>query len=457
MAILRRKLNQSFSVGYSNSEQDDNATDSIALELVDGTSCDDIEFLLYNKKRLSVYLNSTEGSYNRLGTVYTDIDEVVNMTGSKTTGVGTPGVTQVTAMDVIGNVLRVRDDDLQVGALGNFVFDMDSEEIVYNGEDDVFAVIRIQYTSQGIRYKFNWPNNEDIVDAMVVAVASDGCKASLQISRADCKGDDETKDVDDTSSENTNLEFPLNMNASWTVMKSMGVGSHSIYCMLYMYPVHTGLPPDIKVAFGKVSTLVDCLFTEDTSLAQFKQLSEAVNFSSSSISNLQCFVGSFSNLSIAAESDFFDAKGNQVLIPTFKGPGDSVMVEEWRDVQVTVKDASGQDKEISVRRQIQYSKRLGPTEVAVVTSSGILQAVTGVARVLYQVPQKAGILKIDVNMTDADYKDWQCQAYGSYQYTDVFYSHQTLVFNGQLTIPTPMNSSPALDAREQSIKTRIST
>lgn len=447
-----KTLNQSFTVGF---QGESSQGQSIALRQVEGTSCDDIQFDLFNKKRLSVSMQTTAGSYTRLGTQIIDVDEPITFTGSRSAGVGTPGVVGVEFLEVLGDVIA-----LNVGnnphEKGQFVFDMEMEQIKYTGDQDVYAVVRIKYQSQGLRYQYHWGYNDDIDTSVIAALASDASKASLSLSRTGCK-DNKNNNYSDTTSSNTALHFNLVMEAAWTISSALSTGPITLGALLTMYPVHSSGSPELRVSFGKTGTPVSCTFEEEVGYPQFKQLSESVNFSSSSIANLSCFTGSFSNVQIAAESAFFDTKGNRIISPNLYGPGSNVTVQEFQDVQQTIKDAiTGQSKTVTVRTQVRYSKTLGPTEIAVTTVTGVLLPVTGTARVNYQVPMKYGVLKATVSMTSDDYKNWFCECSGSYVYTDLsFASGKNLVFMGKVSLGNPMSSSPAIDARSQAIKNRI--
>lgn len=441
-------------------KDDGSKVNSLSLQQVDNTSCDDIEFILYNKKSLVVDMESTAGSYSSIGTRFQDIDEAVTISGSKTGNVSTPGVVSVSSMRVVGQVLVIRDRNMVPGASGNLLFDMESEEIKWTGEDDIYAVVRIQYRSRGSHYKFNWPSDEGIEDAVIVAVSNHGDSASLTLSRADCKDEEENSTYGDSTSKDVNLNFDLKMDVSWSQLKDLVVNQTcTLGCLLTMYPVHSTGVPDLRAVFGREGTAVECQFDEEAGFPPYRQISEAVNFSSNAIANLGNFVGSFSEFTIAAESAFYDTKNHRVLIPGFVGPGGSVTVEEWVDSQRTYTDPlTQQKKQISVRQQIRYSKRLGPTEVASVTATGLLYPVTGVARANYKVPQKVGVLKVDIKPTESDYKNWMCTVHGSYIYTDLSVSFdKPLAFMGTASIESPVGSSPAKDAREQAIKDKLSS
>jgi hypothetical protein len=214
---------------------------------------------------------------------------------------------------------------------------------------------------------------------------------------------------------------------------------------------------EFKASFGKTGTLIPCTFTEDPGAPVYKEIFESVNFSSSAIVNVRYFVTAFADMTVAAESSFFDLKGNKIMSPSFKKPGDYVTVEEFRETTKTVKDPlSGQDRQIKVNQAVRFTKILGPTEVAIVDGLGLLLPSTGVARVNYKVPMKSGLLEMNANLTESDVKDWRCEVHGSFLYRDFAVSEKNIVFMGNVSIPCPMSASPALDARELKLQERIS-
>lgn len=459
---MTETLRPNFTVPFSKpdaTKEDGSPLTSIALKQVEDTSCDDIEFILYNKKGLAVDLATTVGSAASLGEHTEELDEAITISGGKSAGVGTPGVVAVRYLALVGQVLVLRPSGLVPGGAGQFVFDMEKEEVTWTGEDDVFAVVRVQYRSRGRHFGFRWGLDKGAKEAVVAAVASDGNKASLTLSRADCQ-EDPTDDhsTPDDAAENTQLTFDLKMDAGWTAVREIKLGPLSLYGMLHVYPVHTTGKPEFRAAFGKTGKLVECMFTESPGFNPFRDISESINFSSSSIANVGNFVGSFSNFTITAESTFYDEKNNRILSPSFRKPGESVDIDKWVDGEKTVTDpASGQTRKINIRQKVRYSRTLGPTEVACVTAMGVVQPVTGVARVNYRVPQKVGIIKVDINVTEQDYKEWMCVVHGSYQYRDLAVdSSKPIVFIGKTTLNSPINSSPALDARELAIQRAIS-
>jgi len=455
MATPKSTLQSGFSVPFGSTSGTGADKKSIALTQVEGTLCEDIEFILYNKKSLNVTLETTAGTYHRLASVFTDKDEVVFMNDSQAVGVGTPGVISVKSIEVIGDVLHLGTSDSSKKE-GHFVFDMEMEEIKYTGSA-VFAVLRIQYRSKGMKYKFNWPADKTIKDAIIVGLASDKSKASIQVSREDCTDQGEQNKYGEESSKDNQLQFTLEMETSWSIIRNYNEGSQKLGAMLYMYPVHSSGTPELKATFGKSGTSLECSFSEEPGFPAFRQLSESLNFSSSGIANVRCFVGSWSDFSIAAASTFYDTKGNRIMSPNFKIPGDYITVEEYRDVSTTVKDPlTGQDKQVTGRIQVRSTKQLGPTEVAVVSPVGVLLPAIGVARVNYKVPMKVGVIKLDVPLTQNEIKNWQCTVYGSYLY-DMSALHKPIIFMGQASISSPMGSSPALDAREQAIKEKIAS
>ena len=116
---------------------------------------------------------------------------------------------------------------------------------------------------------------------------------------------------------------------------------------------------------------------------------------------------------------------------------------------------TGRSKNVSIRQKVRFSKTLGPTEVAHVNAMGVLMPVTGVARANYRVPQKVGILKVPVTVSNDEFKTWYCEAFGTYVYLDIV-SGKPVVFTGNTNIGNPVGSNPALDAREKAIQTRVS-
>lgn len=455
-----RDLHSSFTTSYTRKDPETDSSGNkkgITLSQVDGTSCDNIEFLLYNKKGLFVNLATTTGSFMRVADKFFDMEEAVSITGGKTTGVSVPGVILVTSIEPVGNVLVLKDEKMSVTS-GHFVFDMEAEEVKYTGPDDVYAVVRIKYRSQGTQYRFNWGGGT-AKDAQIVAIAGDGTKASLQVSRAECEDeeDDEEKKYGDAASENTQLQFPLEMEVTWAMLRYLELGPQPFYAMTYLYPVLTTATLEFKASFGKTGTLIPCTFTEDPGAPAYKEIFESVNFSSSPIVNVRYFIDAFANMTITAESSFFDLKGNRIMSPNFKGPGDYVTIEEERETTKTMKDPlSGQDRQIKVKQTVRFTKILGPTEVAIVTALGVVLPATGVARVNYKVPMKSGLFKLNANLTDEIVKEWRCEVYGSYLYRDFEVSEKNIVFMGTVSIPCPMSASPALDARELKLQERIS-
>ena len=457
---MSKDLRPSFDVSFTtpdDTKSDGSTITTIALRQVEDTSCDDIEFVLYNKKSLVVDLNCTVGRYATLGRYYEDKDEPIVLSGSKAVGVSTPGVVQVYSMEVVGSIFKLQNNHLVLAGSGRLLFDMETEEVKWTGDDDVYCVVHIKYKSKGTRYKFIWPGSASIVDALVVAVASDGNKASLSLSRQDCQDEDNNNgQYTNTTSENTNLVLDLKISPSWTVAKPVSVGPVVLYALIYMYPVYATGVPELRAAFGKTGALAECQFIEEVGFPEYRDISESINFTNSSIANLGNFVGSFSNFSVAAQSAFYDSTNNKVLIPTLRGPGSSVDVEEWFDYETTQTDpVTGRSKTISLRQKVRFSKTLGPTEVAHVNAMGVLTPVTGVARANYQVPQKVGILKVSVNVTDDEFKTWYCEVFGSYIYLDTL-SGKPVVFTGKANISNPVGSNPALDGREKAIQTRVS-
>lgn len=455
-------LHQNFTTSFSESKEEKAKTDkkSIALSQVEDTKCDDIEFILYNKKGLSVLLDTTVGSYHRLANTFFDADEAVTFSDSQSVGVGTPGVIRVDSMQIVGDVLALKEEGgLIPRSGGHLVFDMETEEVKYTGGVNIFAVVRIKYRSKGTKYKFNWPNNADIQDALIVAIAQDGSKASLQITRQDCGEDEEAKkNYGDSTSENNQLQYNLVIESPWSASNSYSPGAQRVGMLIYVYPVYSTGSLEFKASFGKSGDPVQCTFSQLSTDLEMRKLSEAINFSASSIANVSCFVGSFSEFSIAAESSFYDTKGNKIMSPNFAEPGESVTVEEYKDVTRTIKDPlSGQEKQVTQRIQVRYSKQLGPTEVAVTTPMGLLLPASGVARVNYKVPVKMGVLKMDLSITPEDFKNWNCTIYGSYSYSDYSVSPTPIVFMGQATCANPLRSSPAQDSRELKIKEMLST
>ena len=457
---MSKDLRPSFDVSFTtpdDTKSDGSTITTIALRQVEDTSCDDIEFVLYNKKSLVVDLDCTVGRYATLGRYYEDIDEPVVLSGSKAAGVSTPGVVQVYSMTVVGSIFKLHNKHLVPAGSGRLLFDMETEEVKWTGEGEVYCVVHISYKSKGTRYKFVWPSSDSIVDALVIAVASDGNAASLSLSREGCNDEDNNNgQYTNTTSENTHLVLDLKMVTSWTVAKPVSVGPIVLYSLVYIYPVYTTGVPELRVAFGKTGTLAECQFIEESGFPEFRDISEAVNFSNSAIANVGNFVGSFSNFSIAAQSAFYDSKNNRVLIPTLRGPGSSVDVEEWFDYEVVETDPiTGRSKNVSIRQKVRFSKTLGPTEVAHVNAMGVLMPVTGVARANYRVPQKVGILKVPVTVSNDEFKTWYCEAFGTYVYLDIV-SGKPVVFTGNTNIGNPVGSNPALDAREKAIQTRVS-
>lgn len=456
---MSKDLRPTFDVTFTKSDDtksDGSAVTTIALKQVEDTQCDDIEFILYNKKSLQVNMDCTIGSYNPLGKYYEDVDEPVIISGGKSVGVSTPGVVHVYSMKVVGSVLTLQDSALVPTSAGHLLFDMETEEVKWTGKNDIFCVVRIKYKSLGSKFKFNWPFDDSIVEALIAAVASDGNKSSLTLSRADCKdNEDNSKKYGDFSSENTNLVLDLKMNISWTVMHDLEMGPSSVYSLLFLYPVYATGKPELRVVFGREGKLVECMFTEQGGFPAMREISESINFSNSAIANLGNFVGSFSEFTVAAESAFFDSKNNRILIPTFRGPGESVDVDEWVDTEATYTDpATGSTKKYNVRQKVRFSKTLSPTEVAHVNAMGVLTPATGVARANYKVPQRVGVLKSSVTLNEEAFKNWLCTVYGSYVYTDIN-TGKPVVFTGQATIGTPLGASPALDAREKDIQDMV--
>lgn len=453
---LRPEFEVSFTTPDPSKKDDGSQAATIALQQVEDTSCEDIEFVLYNKKSLTYDLDSTVGSYSKLGTYQQNQSETVVISNSKTASVSTPGVIRVYSMEIKGQVLTLKNKRLVAAGSGRVLFDMESEEIKWTGDEDIYCVVHIRYQSQGVRYKFKWPSGSDDVDALLVAVSSDGSDASLSISRADCMDDENSSgQYTDREGENTQLVLDLKMASSWAVARPLSLGPISVFSLVTIYPVYnTGLP-ELRAAFGKLGTLVECSFTEESGFPAFRSISESINFSNSAIATIGNFVGSFSNFSIAAQSAFYDSKNQPVLIPVLRGPGSSVDIDDWMDFETQVIDASGKSRTVSVRQKVRYSKTLGPTEVAHVNAMGVLTPVTGVARANYQVPQKVGILKVSVNVTPDDFRSWYCEVFGSYVYLDIL-SGKPVVFTGSCSIESPVGSSPALDAREKTIQERVS-
>lgn len=456
---MSKDLRPTFDVTFTkpdDTKSDGSSVTTIALKQVEDTQCDNIEFILYNKKLLHINMDCTVGSYNPLGKHYEDLDEPVIISGSKSAGVSTPGVIHVYSMQAVGSVLVLQDGALVPTSAGHLLFDMETEEVKWTGKDDIFCVVRIKYKSLGSRFKFNWPFDDSIVDSLIAAVASDGNKASLTVSRADCKdNEDNSKKYDDSSSENTHLVLDLKMNVSWTVMHDLEMGPSSVYSLLYMYPVYATGKPELRVVFGKQGSLVECVFTDQGGFPAMRDLSESINFSNSAIANLGNFVGSFSEFTISAESSFFDSKNNKILIPTFRGPGESVDVDEWVDTEAVLTDpVTGGTKKYNVRQKVRFSKTLSPTEVAHVNAMGVLTPATGVARANYKVPQRVGVLKSSITLNEDAFKNWLCTVYGSYVYTDIS-TGRPVVFTGQTTLNTPIGANPALDAREKQIQDMV--
>lgn len=454
-----------FSVNFSRSEDDlqKDKTVSITLQQVEDTSCDKIEFLFYNKHYLVTNLQATAGSYISLGYRETVVADVVSFTGSKTASVSTPGVISVLSMEVVGRIIKVKSTEVQSDqGTGHILFDMESEELRWTGNDDIYAIVKITYISKGERYKYIWPTDYKIKEVLIIAVASDKTKTSLQLSRTDC-GEDDEDDADkqkygDRTNENTLLTLNLKLDSPWSIIKSFALGqTNTVYAIAYIYPVYVTGILEFRASFGLDGTLPVCQFTELSGFPATRKISESLNFSASGIVNLSNFLTPTAALQLGAESVFFDTKGNRILSPTFAGPGSSITVEEVIDVEEPVKNLlTGIIKPTKIRKTVRFSKTLGPTEVACVTTLGLLLEVTGVVRATYDVPQKVGCIKLDVKLTEEAIKNWQCTVHASYLYTDTDYgSMRSVAFMGSLTINNPIGGNPALDAREKQLQDTI--
>ena len=112
--------------------------------------------LCYNKKTLVVDLNCTVGRYATLGRYYEDKDEPIVLSGRKQWVLVHPVLFKSIQWKLLVVFSSFRIIIWFQAGSGRLLFDMETEEVKWTGDDDVYCV-HIKYKSKGTRYKFISP------------------------------------------------------------------------------------------------------------------------------------------------------------------------------------------------------------------------------------------------------------------------------------------------------------
>ncbi len=421
---MATKLTTTLSQGFSKGLAQFSGEGSILIEQVDDTSCDNILVDVFvGSKVTDLSLDTTLGSLVYSGTAIKNVTERISFSGTSSSTFSNPGVSQVHSFDPIGKVKRSDDTgdyEGRTSSLTNFVYDADTTSIQTSNGQNVYAVLEVNYTIIGKRYKYKWPAGGDDLYAMIFAEGKDGFpKASLEVDRENCEVDAE--DIASgvgfaPDSGDTQQIYTLNMLNAFSAAKMTSTTEAKLGALFYVYPFPDTRTPTFVMTVDDTDVVELNWELEATTQ---KDIDEVAVFNSNGISNMSIFPTSTISLTITPIGVMYDSDGN-VLIPSFRKPGDQVLLQ----------NATGFTT---------GTQRLGPTEIAVVNAGNALVSAVGSVRLQYKVPMKAIRVTSFLPMTRERLQKWQVKMGGTLLYTTGL-SAKPVFFRGESSIQNPFGN-----------------